>query len=181
MQESTSASKIHYKPASIIAWIFVITILTYSVIQIYNTLYTLYSYQSLAESTESTRIGSGPSLSNKIKRVDDRQYLWARGPLDPTHERSQWFDLTGSPLPLENFQYGIGRDTIPSIDKPVYVDPDDPRLIDKWNRYTRGHIDQLKVIGVERNGIARAYPIALLNGHELVNDDFGGIPVTIGW
>ncbi len=37
------------------------------------------------------------------------------------------------------------------------------------------------VIGVEINGEARAYPIAILSSHEVVNDVVGGIPITVTW
>lgn len=163
------------------SWVFALSILSFSFYQLYNTISILHAYQSLEGSADTTKQGNAPSLANKIIRTEDRQYLWARGPLDPDHERSRWFDMTGSPLPLEKFQYGIGQDTIPSIDHPVFVDPDDPRLLEKWRRVVHDHIDRLQVIGVARNGVARAYPIALLNHHELVNDEFHGRPVTVGW
>ena len=117
-------------------------------------------------------------LAGKIRHEGDRQYLWAKGPTDPEDESSEWFDLTGSPLPLEGFQYGIGKDTIPSIDHPVFVKADDPRLKAKWGDLD---LDNLTVIGFVHNGIARAYPVPLLNRHELVNDTVGGKPVTVGW
>ncbi|MEE9296441.1 MAG: hypothetical protein V3W34_15975, partial [Phycisphaerae bacterium] len=44
-------------------------------------------------------------------------------------EKPEWFDITGSPLDKHGFQFGIGKDTIPSIDDPVFVKPDDPRLL----------------------------------------------------
>ena len=136
---------------------------------------------------------SGPTESvpnaarGKIRREGDRQFLWAKGPRDPEADSSEWFDMTGSPLPLSGFQYGIGRDTIPSIDNPVFVKADDPRLRRRWGQPTdagvppAASISDLKVIGFEHNGVARAYPIRLLNRHELVNDNVGGKPVTIGW
>ena len=42
-------------------------------------------------------------------------------------------------------------------------------------------MNRLRVIGFAHGGEARAYPIALLNHHELVNDTVGGKPVTVGW
>ncbi len=62
-----------------------------------------------------------------------------------------------------------GRDCIPSIEDPQYqsvgsgdwLAPDD------------------LVIGVEVNGEARAYPLRILNVHEIVNDEVGGRPIAV--
>lgn len=88
-------------------------------------------------------------------------------------------------MPPEELQFGIGKDRIRAIDDPYFVSPNDPRLIKippspyrpteepKTN-------DDIMVIGYVENGIARAYPTALLDHHELVNDDFKGKPITVG-
>jgi hypothetical protein len=36
-----------------------------------------------------------------------------------------------------------------------------------------------RVAGVVVNGAARAYPLAVLNGHEVVNDVLGGVPIAV--
>ena len=83
-------------------------------------------------------------------------------------------------------QFGIGKDTIRAIDDPLFVSPDDPRLMklphsvyrpDERPR-TNGDI---MVIGFADGDDARAYPTALLDNHELVNHSVGGKPVTVGW
>ncbi len=125
--------------------------------------------------------GPSPLAASKIRVDGNRQYLWAKGPRDSQEDNAEWFDLTGSPVPLDGFQYGIGRDTIPSIDNPVLVHPDDPRLRKMWGLSEGADIDNLEVIGYEHNGVARAYPVRLLDRHELVNDTVGGKPVTVGW
>ncbi|MBI1995980.1 MAG: DUF3179 domain-containing protein [Deltaproteobacteria bacterium] len=38
-----------------------------------------------------------------------------------------------------------------------------------------------KVIGVEIGGDSRAYPVAILSRHEIVNDKIGGIPFAVTW
>ena len=38
-----------------------------------------------------------------------------------------------------------------------------------------------RIIGVEINGDARAYPLTILSSHEIVNDVVGGEPVAITW
>lgn len=50
---------------------------------------------------------------------------------------------------------------------PVAAWPDDP---DGYRPLT----DDRTVIGVTADGAARAYPLTVLNVHEIVNDDFGG-------
>ncbi len=39
--------------------------------------------------------------------------------------------------------------------------------------------DEQQVIAVEVNGDARAYPLLLLNNHEIVNTEIGGVPVAV--
>jgi peroxiredoxin len=61
-------------------------------------------------------------------------------------------------------------DCIPSIDGPEFEAADE----------ASGWLgpDDL-VLGLSRNGIARAYPIKILNWHEIVNDRFGDEPIAI--
>lgn len=64
---------------------------------------------------------------------------------------------------------GPGRDGIPAIDRPRFAAagaagapaPDD------------------RVLGVSYNGVSKAYPVRVLNWHEVVNDDFDGTPVVV--
>ncbi len=64
---------------------------------------------------------------------------------------------------------GPPRDGIPSIDKPQFLDPADAEMI----------TDADRVLGVHLNGIAKAYPIKILNYHEIVNDLFAEAPVAV--
>lgn len=117
--------------------------------------------------------------SRKIKRENGKVYIWA-GPGD------KWFDFTGAPMKAEELQFGIGKDRIRSIDDPYFVKPDDPRLkqipISPYRPNERPKTpDEILVIGYAVGDDVRAYPIALLDGHELVNDKIGGKPVTVGW
>ena len=112
--------------------------------------------------------------ASRFKTEGGREFLLA-SELDDS-----WFDITDSPLDKTGYQYGIGKDTIPSIDQPVHVHPDDPRLL-ALARQEIEDVNDLRVIGYADGGEARAYPIGLLDGHELVNDTVGGKPVTVGW
>ena len=66
------------------------------------------------------------------------------------------------------------------------LSPDDPRLLKlRPSPYRQAEkptkSDEIMVIGYVIEGEARAYPAALLDGHELVNDRIGDKPVTVGW
>ncbi len=65
---------------------------------------------------------------------------------------------------------GPPKDGIPSIDQPRFERADQA---DRW----LGDDDQ--VIGVYRNGIARAYPQSILVWHEIVNDEFDGESIAV--
>ena len=80
------------------------------------------------------------------------------------------FDLENSAIPAEEIRRGgPPRDGIPSIDHPTFVSAADADFLKPDDR----------VIGVHYQGIARAYPIAILNWHEVVNDRFGDHSVAI--
>lgn len=64
---------------------------------------------------------------------------------------------------------GQVKDGIPSIDNPVFVDASSDGAPN----------DREKVIGVVLNGEARAYPYNILNWHEIVNDVFDGVHVSV--
>ena len=66
-------------------------------------------------------------------------------------------------IPIDQIHHGgPPRDGIPSIDKPVFISA---RKADNLNPTDR-------VLGIELNNIKKAYPIKILNWHEIVNDRF---------
>lgn len=84
------------------------------------------------------------------------------------------------PIPESELQRGAPKDAIPAIVEPEFGSDwegvstsvtdrsgieyeSEPRLD-----------DDEEVIGIEREGEARAYPLAILNWHEVVNDSFHG-------
>lgn len=70
----------------------------------------------------------------------------------------------------EIFSGGPPPDGIPAIDSPVFeaIERGDQWLGEDW-----------PIMFFERNGDARAYPLAILIHHEIVNDVVGGVPVAI--
>jgi len=80
------------------------------------------------------------------------------------------------PIPREEIRQPLPRDGIPAIVDPVFaedwsgLDPegvDDPTLP-----------SDSPILGVERDGEARAYPLRILDWHEIVNDEFNG-PIAV--
>jgi len=62
-----------------------------------------------------------------------------------------------------------GMDCIPSIDDPTYQSADAAGWL----------ADEDLVIGIDIDGEARACPLRILNVHEIVNDEVGGVPVLV--
>ncbi|MEE8474527.1 MAG: DUF3179 domain-containing protein [Myxococcota bacterium] len=81
------------------------------------------------------------------------------------------FSLDHAKIPVsEILRGGPARDGIPALTDPKVLPAEDA----PWS-------DGDRVIGVVRNGRARAYPIAILNWHELVNDSLGGKPILVSF
>ncbi len=123
--------------------------------------------------------------SKKIRTDNGKTYLWAGG--KPSAGTAEWYDFTGAEIPAGKLQFGIGKDRIRAIDDPLFVAPDDARLLKvaarsgyrpKEQAETN---DEIMVIGYAAGDEARAYPVALLDRHELVNDTIGGKPLAVGW
>ncbi|WP_397363734.1 DUF3179 domain-containing protein [Olleya sp. R77988] len=68
---------------------------------------------------------------------------------------------------------GPGKDGIPSIDTPIFVDANssDANYLD----------DDDLVIGIVKGSQIKAYPHIVMDWHEVVNDNFDGFPVTISY
>ncbi len=72
------------------------------------------------------------------------------------------------------------RDNLESLDTPPLLRPAE---VDSLNRAERGKYlvpDDL-VIGVSLGGVARAYPVRVLDWHEVANDTLGGVPIAVAW
>lgn len=81
------------------------------------------------------------------------------------------FELRNASVPVEGIlPGGPPRDGIPALDHPKPL----PAGQDPW------HDDEM-VIGILLEGEARAYPIAVLNWHELVNDTVNGRALLVSY
>jgi len=80
------------------------------------------------------------------------------------------FNLNDALIPPEEIRLGgPPRDGIPSIDSPVFTEA-------QSQDYPG---DDQRVLGVFHNGVAKAYPIGIMNYHEIVNDSFGKQKVVV--
>lgn len=66
---------------------------------------------------------------------------------------------------------GPPRDGIPAIDNPKYITANDAHWLSATDR----------IIGVFYQGEARAYPIKIMNWHEIVNTQFSSEPVVVSF
>lgn len=80
---------------------------------------------------------------------------------------------TATPSPLipldEVFSGGPGKDGIPPIDEPRFEPVDEVEWL----------TPREPVIALEIDGEVRAYPLQILVWHEIVNDELGGVPVSV--
>ncbi len=104
-------------------------------------------------------------------------YFWWKGELlstvDPRFR--EFFPENGAPhaIRLEEIAWGgvAAFDGIPSLDNPEVVAAHNARYLD--------HDEQ--VFGVFLNGEARAYPLRIMNWHEMTNDVVGGQPFALAY
>jgi len=93
----------------------------------------------------------------------------------PTMSLPLWaeeFNLSKHSIPVnEILSGGPPKDGIPAILNPRFVPASQATFLR----------DDDLVIGVVLNGDAKAYPIRILNWHEVVNDTIGEQPVAITW
>ena len=79
------------------------------------------------------------------------------------------FDVSDASISTLAIQRGgPPKDGIPAIDRPKFVAASQARLADGD-----------RVLGVALNGIARAYPVRILNWHEVVNDRVGDRAIAV--
>lgn len=73
---------------------------------------------------------------------------------------------------------GNPRDFLAPLDRPAAIRGSE---VLRWNQEHRMKllVSTDRVAGIVVNGEARAYPLAILNAHEVVNDVVGGVPVAV--
>jgi hypothetical protein len=97
---------------------------------------------------------------------------------DAERSRAEWLrsiwgwgtDFNKRTIALNELKIGLPRDRIASIVEPTFLSVSNPP----------DYMDPREpVVAVIVNGEAKAYPLAMLMWHEIVNDTIGGIPVTV--
>jgi hypothetical protein len=85
-------------------------------------------------------------------------------------ESKNGFALDGARVPAaEIVDGGPGRDGIKSVDRPAFATSDAVDWVAPAN----------PVLGVALGGEARAYPVHVMDYHQIVNDEIGGRPVAV--
>ena len=79
------------------------------------------------------------------------------------------FDLSCTVALDEIFDGGVQRDGIPALTNPEVVSAAQATFL----------TDTSRVLGIVRNGEARAYPFTVMWWHEMVNDTLGGEPILM--
>ncbi len=80
------------------------------------------------------------------------------------------FDVSSSSIPVDEIMSGgPPRDGIPALMSPAFELAGEV----EWLR------PQDRLLALERDGEAKAYPLRILNWHEIVNDDVGGEPIVV--
>lgn len=89
------------------------------------------------------------------------------------------FDLSTSLVPAGDIvASGLARDAMPALDDPPVM----PAAgVAEFNADHRGSylVSDDRVIGVTIGGQSRAYPVRVLNWHEVVNDTLAGVPIAV--
>jgi hypothetical protein len=82
------------------------------------------------------------------------------------------FDFSRHSIPVDEIRGGgPAKDGIPSLTDPKFVQAAEARFLK----------DKDKVMGIEIEGEARAYPINILNWHEGVNDTIKNSAILVTW
>ncbi|MDA1127411.1 MAG: DUF3179 domain-containing (seleno)protein [Chloroflexi bacterium] len=147
--------------------------------------------QTPSESTAETSVGSQSSGSptatlTRPPGVSDSEPYTGPGPspivepdpefqakLDDSSLRTSGWrtDFSRHTIPFDNIlSGGVGRDGIPPIDRPRF------ETIEEVDSVMN---DLEPVVTFKINGESKAYPLAILTWHEIVNDTVGGVPVTV--
>lgn len=121
--------------------------------------------------TDSTATAA-PEPENTIATVEPEVKLLDPDARPPSYLEGRWLtDFSRHTVSYDEIMSGgPPRDGIPPIDNPEYTSVAE----------SPGYMSaQEPVIALEINGDARAYPLAVLIWHEIVNDDVGGVPVSV--
>jgi len=81
---------------------------------------------------------------------------------------AQEYDMVAS-----GFEFGLGPFAIKPLMNPPMLSPGDFNYPDRH--------DNFRIMGVSLNGFTRAYPLGILRGHEVANEQFGEAHVAVAY
>ncbi|WP_458206103.1 DUF3179 domain-containing protein [Haladaptatus sp. NG-SE-30] len=119
-------------------------------------------------------------LGGCLGGVEHRGDLFGKGESGGDTERPPTAPrIDDLPVPKKELNRGALRDAIPAITEPAFGSDWEGVTVEVTNEFGTytAHprlADNDEVIGIERAGQARAYPLRVLNWHEVVNDSLGG-------
>lgn len=100
-------------------------------------------------------------------RIDKKPTYLPAGP-----GQKPW-NVTRHVIAIKDIQSGgPPRDGIPSLNSPKFISVEQADHLLKPDDM---------VMGIAADGVAKAYPIRILNWHEVVNDEIVGQPVLVSW
>lgn len=76
---------------------------------------------------------------------------------------------------------GLPRDGVLELDFPPLIPVDAVGDVKMPNGRGKYLVSRDRVVGVEVNGVSRAYPVRILAWHEVVNDTLGGVPIVVSY
>jgi hypothetical protein len=89
------------------------------------------------------------------------------------------FDLSTCLVPRETLvASGLPKDGLRALNLPAFFRPEQVDSIAK-RTHRKYLVSNDRVIGVTIGGKSRAYPVRVLNWHEVVNDTLGGRPIAV--
>jgi hypothetical protein len=91
--------------------------------------------------------------------------------IDPEFRRFIYEDVPTTIRLDEVVWGGVAVDGIPALDNPTQISPDEADYI----------MPEELVFGVAIDGDVRAYPLRIMNWHEMFNDVVGGTPVSLAY
>jgi hypothetical protein len=111
--------------------------------------------------------------ASRPQQLQDQIMTEKKAKYIPTGPGQRPFDVTRHSIPLGDIESGgPWRDGIPALDHPVFLNA---------SGADRSLKSEDMVLGVEFGSVAKAYPVRILNWHEVVNDDVGEQPILISW
>jgi hypothetical protein len=102
-------------------------------------------------------------------------------PGDGKNVKSYGFDLSNLQLEEDTLTPAMQhRDMSPVLTNPTMYTVDELATVNNTKR-NPFLVDSDLIVGISLGGETRAYPLHILNLHEVINDTIGGIPVVVYW